>query len=100
MKILLAVDSSNASQIAAQELTSRPWPPGSTVEIVSAVDYCAWNVPSLNEALVDSARQAIAAESAVVEAAGLPSSTKVLYGDPKIAVVDYAGESGADLVVV
>lgn len=100
MKILLAVDSSAASQIATLDLTSRPWPPGSAVEIVSSVDYCGSNIPELNDALVDSANQAIQAESAKVQAAGLPCSSRVLCGEPKIAVVDYAAESGADLVVV
>jgi nucleotide-binding universal stress UspA family protein len=100
MKILLAVDSSAASEIAGQEIASRPWPPGSAVEIVSAIDYCAWNVPELNDALVDSAREAIRAEAAQLEAAGVACSSKVLCGDPKISVIDYAAESGADLVVI
>ena len=38
MKILLAVDGSPCSEVAAQEVAQRHWPPGSTVKIVSVVE--------------------------------------------------------------
>ena len=38
MKIMLAVDSSSASQVAVAEVAARPWPEGTVVDVVSAVD--------------------------------------------------------------
>ena len=101
MKILLAIDSSAASQIAVQEVIERPWPAGASVEIVSVVDtYCGWNAPGVFDALLEAAQQAVESEAARLNAAGMPASGKVLCGDPKTMVVQHVSESGADLLVV
>ena len=101
MKILLAIDSSAASQVAVQEVIDRPWPLGTTVEIVSVVDtYCGWNAPGVFDALMDAARQAVESHTAQLKTSGLTSASKVLCGDPKTMVVDYAAETGAELLVV
>ena len=101
MKILLAIDSSSASQVAVQEVIDRPWPPGTTVEVVSVVDtYCGWNGPEVFDALMDAGRQAVESHAAVLTTSGLTSRSKVLCGDPKTMVVDYASETGADLLIV
>ena len=101
MKILLAIDSSSASQVAVQEVIDRPWPPGTTVEVVSVVDtYCGWNGPEVFDALMDAGRQAVESHAAVLTTSGLSSRSKVLCGDPKTMVVDYASETGADLLIV
>jgi nucleotide-binding universal stress UspA family protein len=101
MKILLAIDSSSASQVAVQEVIDRPWPPGTTVEVVSVVDtYCGWNAPEVFDALMDAARQAVESHAAMLITSGLTPHSKVLCGDPKTMVVDYASETGADLLLV
>jgi len=101
VKILLAIDSSSASQVAVQEVIDRPWPPGTTVEVVSVVDtYCGWNGPEVFDALMDAGRQAVESHAAVLTTSGLSSRSKVLCGDPKTMVVDYASETGADLLIV
>jgi nucleotide-binding universal stress UspA family protein len=101
VKILLAIDSSSASQVAVQEVIDRPWPPGTTVEVVSVVDtYCGWNGPEVFDALMDAGRQAVESHAAVLITSGLTSRSKVLCGDPKTMVVDYASETGADLLIV
>jgi len=101
VKILLAIDSSSASQVAVQEVIDRPWPPGTTVEVVSVVDtYCGWNGPEVFDALMDAGRQAVESHAAVLITSGLTSRSKVLCGDPKTIVVDYASETGADLLIV
>jgi len=101
VKILLAIDSSSASQVAVQEVIDRPWPPGTTVEVVSVVDtYCGWNGPEVFDALMDAGRQAVESHAAVLTTSGLTSRSKVLCGDPKTMVVDYASETGADLLIV
>ena len=38
MKILLAVDGSDCSAAAAQELAKRPWPPQSEVKVITALE--------------------------------------------------------------
>lgn len=38
MKILLAVDGSACSEVATQTVAQWPWPPGSTVKIVSVIE--------------------------------------------------------------
>ena len=38
MKILLAIDGSNCSNAAIQEVASRPWPRGSEIRIISVVE--------------------------------------------------------------
>jgi hypothetical protein len=38
MKILLAIDPSAASEAALDEVAVRPWPPGTTVEVLGVVD--------------------------------------------------------------
>ena len=41
MKILLAVDGSEHSAAAVEEVASRPWPPETTVRVLSAVECVA-----------------------------------------------------------
>jgi nucleotide-binding universal stress UspA family protein len=101
MKILLAVDSSAASQIAVDEVASRPWPQGTSVEVVSATDaYSVWDAPGVSDVLFQAADQSVRATAERVKASGLPCTSHVLAGDPKSVLVDYAAEWGADLVVI
>ena len=72
MKILLAVDGSEASLAAVEEAAQTPWPEGSIVRIVSVTD-----IPFAIE-----------------------SPAKTLKGDPKIVILDEAERWGADLIVV
>ena len=60
MKILVAVDSSCSSVIAAREAAARPWPAGTTVHVITVVEPIlglggelsgGWNTAELEEAL-------------------------------------------------
>lgn len=87
--------------MAVAELASRPWQPGTQIEIVSAVDtYSTWNAPGLSEALQRRAEDAVRYAAEQLKASGLAYTCNVLAGDPKSAVVDRAAQSGADLVMV
>jgi len=106
MKILLAVDSSAASDVAIAEVARRPWPKGTSVEVVSAVEIVsavemspAWSTPALDDAILNAADQAVRSAAEPLKASGLACTSRVLIGDPRAAIVDYAAESGADLVV-
>jgi nucleotide-binding universal stress UspA family protein len=105
MKILLAIDSSASSEAALIEVASRPWPTPST--------FCVLHVPDLytpiegqtgKTQLMDA--QYRGAQSLVMSAAdklascGLEVVTRVTEGYPPAAIVEYAKEWGADLIVV
>jgi nucleotide-binding universal stress UspA family protein len=101
MKLLLAVDSSAASDFAAKEVAARPWPAGTTVQVVSVVEPAyGWSVPGLEESLQRSAQDAVAGAAETLRQSGLSVTTSILTGDPKAKVIDQAAEMGADLAVV
>ena len=101
MKILLAIDSSRASQQVLEEVAARSWPPNTTFLIVSAVD-----VGRFAELLVlidDAKRECekiVKAGAALLAQAKLPATTEVLTGSPRRVVSDFAARWGADLILV
>jgi nucleotide-binding universal stress UspA family protein len=114
MKILLAVDGSEASLAAVEEAARTPWTEGSMVKIVSVADIPfptqQWAMPMptssyeeweriFEERAVENTAQAM---GRFEEIAGAQTETtaKTLKGDPKIAILDEADRWDADLVVV
>jgi nucleotide-binding universal stress UspA family protein len=114
MKILLAVDGSEAGLAAVEEAARTPWPEGSLVRIVSVeeIPYPArlWAAPTpsgsheewervFEERSVENTARAMARFG---EIAGAQTKTeaKTLKGDPKMAILDEAERWGADLIVV
>lgn len=114
MKILLAVDGSPCSDLAVDELASRPWPANSQIRIVSAYQVPVapspegWGLSSENydqmervareqaQALVNQTEQKLRAsvdDSTVVESA-------VLIGSPGSTVIEESERWRADLIVV
>jgi nucleotide-binding universal stress UspA family protein len=115
MKILLAIDGSPCSAAAVEEVARRPWPEGSRVLVVSAVEPpapLAAEPYMLAGGYFEEAERAKrqAAEETVARAARalragegtgrLEVETAVLTGSPKRAVVEEADEWGADLIVL
>jgi nucleotide-binding universal stress UspA family protein len=110
MKVLLALDGSQASQNATREVALRPWPEGSTVRILSVAQLIPPTTPYFNEvaisyehmvsALLEGATEITARAADELEKAGLPAETEVRQGDPRTAIVDVAKEWGAELIVV
>ena len=111
MRILLAVDGSEHSAAAAEEVASRPWPPGTEVRVLSAVERV---VPPATEVWYDAggsldkarremekrAEQLSAGVAERLRTSGLTAETAVRDGDPRSVIVDEAEEWDADLVVV
>src|SRR4029077_1613910 len=118
MKILLATDGSEGSQAAVKSLASRPWPSGSGVRIISAVQLL---VPenqmsaaslssvypaSLLEDVMNEARgraqEAVANARKGLLASGLKlsQSETMPIGDPPVTILNQATEWGADLIVL
>jgi nucleotide-binding universal stress UspA family protein len=102
MKILLAVDSSPESDLAVKDVGARPWPPNTTVEVLSVVEpVYAPDVASLTEILNEKANQVAQTAAQRLRSSGIESpTTLVLSGNPKAAIVDHAAEICADLIVV
>lgn len=101
MKLLLAIDSSSASQNVIAEAAARPWPSGTRFCVLHIVDVLGMG---RSLAMIDEEKRygqafvATAAEKLV--RAGHETSTDVLVGFPRKAVVQYAKEWGADFVMV
>ncbi|MFI5071254.1 MAG: universal stress protein [Terriglobales bacterium] len=101
MKILLAIDSSSASQNVIAEAAARPWPSGTRFCVLHIVDVLGMG---RSLAMIDEEKcygQAfVAAAAEKLVRAGHETSTDVLVGFPRKAVVQYAKEWGADFVMV
>ncbi len=101
MKVLLAIDSSAASQYAISMVATQPWPSGTVFCAVNVVDISQWEgLPVLIEdakqqgqLLVKGAREALAQS-------GHEVFSEVHLGFPREALPEYAKEWGADFVIV
>jgi nucleotide-binding universal stress UspA family protein len=114
MKILLATDGSDYSKAAVNSVAERPWPQGSEVKIISAMEVPfaptaeAWVLPdSYYSELERVAReQAEAAVKDAVEriesgkASGLEVITKIISGSAREVILDEAEKWDADLIVL
>jgi nucleotide-binding universal stress UspA family protein len=116
MKILLAVDGSECSDLAVTGLSSRPWPKNSEVKILAVATS---RIPNW---YIDSSLALIAAHESEVEeqiielskllpevagkiqsteyGAELQVETEIIEGYPKEVIVEEAERWGADLIVL
>jgi len=95
MKLILAIDFSAASATAVDEVAARPWPAGTSIEVVHALDPSPLLESTLVEELTRRANELVARV-----AERLHAKPVILDGDPKAAIADHAKETGADLVIV
>lgn len=111
MKILLAIDASQYSEDAVEMVAARPWPPGTTVRVLSAVENIVvpatelWydaggDFESARQELTKRAEQLTARVAERLAAKGLAVETAVRPSDPRSAIVDEAKAWSADLIVV
>ena len=114
MKILLAVDGSDCSEAAAQELAKRPWPPQSEVKVITAVEIPVpvgmepWGMSAdYFENLEGSIREAGKAvldstllKLKTIRDKTLKISSEIIQGSPAQVIVDEAESWGADLIVM
>ena len=113
MKILLAIDGSEGSDVAVKQVIARPWPDGSKVKILSVVELLTtvtpenfW-VPSsyylkLEQSLQEQANTAIERAEAQFQVAHSPLTitTEILNGVAKEQIVEEAERWGADMIVM
>lgn len=112
MKILLAIDGSECSRAAVNEVARRPWPADSQVKVISIVEppaplvsepYMGGGVyfEEVERVMRKESGESVEQASAKLRAAGgLQVSTEVLTGSPKRTIVEAAEAWGADLIVV
>jgi nucleotide-binding universal stress UspA family protein len=111
MRVLVATDGSSQGQAAVEEVARRPWPEGTTVEVVTVIHVAAPFAPDPAfvmafvyldhlEKVRKRAPEIVADAAARLRAAGLAVETQVLEGTPKTQIIEEAERTGADLVVV
>lgn len=112
MRILLAVDGSPSAARARDLVASLPWPTGSVVRIVAALDIAPalWGgpwIPAIPAGADEYEAQALSELSAVIDAArvpleavGLAVETDLLRGSPAFAIPSDARLWKPDLTVV
>jgi nucleotide-binding universal stress UspA family protein len=101
MKILVAIDHSDASEAVIKEIAARPWPAKSCVEVLNVLEYAhLWTVSQTYEeawqdstALIDRAVQELRGR-------GVEATPRMLQGDARRVILDRAKEAQADLVFV
>jgi nucleotide-binding universal stress UspA family protein len=114
MKILLATDGSDCSKAAVNSVAERPWPEGSEVKVVSAMEipYAptteTWVLPDSYYRELERVTKA-QAEAAVKDAverimsgktAGLEITTMIKSGSAREVILDEAKRWDADLIVL
>src|SRR5215475_8071886 len=114
MKILLATDGSDCSKAAVNSVAERPWPRGSEVKIVSAMEipYAptteTWVLPDsyyreLEKVAKEQAEAAVkyaAEQFGSGKTAGLEITTKIISGSARDVILDEAERWDADLIVL
>jgi nucleotide-binding universal stress UspA family protein len=111
MKILVATDGSPSSTAAVDAVATRPWPPGTEVEVLTVIHTAvpfildpAYVIAFIYMDQMEKARKQapVIAENAAarLRQAGLSTTTVVLEGAPKHLIVEEAERWGADLIVL
>ena len=109
MRVVLAVDGSDYSQAAVDQVVHRPWPPGTTIRVLSAIQpytppmtevVVGATIEQVTQQLLQDAKQLTERTARALAATGAAIETAVRQGDPREAIVDEAQEWGADLIVM
>jgi nucleotide-binding universal stress UspA family protein len=101
MKILLAMDTSPASQIALDQTAARPWPAGAKLEILGVVEPShLWTTPEVAEEARRRANETVQQGVEKLRACGWDATGVVASGDAKTVILDRIETRGADFVVV
>jgi nucleotide-binding universal stress UspA family protein len=101
MKILIAIDSSAASQYVVSAAATRPWPSGTVFCVVSVVDLRQWEgMPVLIEEKKRQGQLLVKGAMEALAHSGHEVLSEVHLGFPKEAIPEYANQWGAGLVMV
>jgi nucleotide-binding universal stress UspA family protein len=100
MKVLVAIDSSQASKYVVEEASARPWPDGTLFSIIHVVDVQTFG--KLAGFVEDAKQQGLRLVKAAAEtlsASGHRTECDSFLGFPKNAISEYAKQWGANLVM-
>jgi nucleotide-binding universal stress UspA family protein len=113
MKILLAVDGSTFSDAAVAEVASRPWPSGSEVKVITAIDLpvipasdpwmeSPYYFEEMEKAARENAQEVIDKALATLrkENQDLGITSEIIQGSPKRVILEESERWGADLIVL
>ena len=101
MKILLALDASQASEHILQEVAKRPWPDGSTCELLTVVPPALpYVMGPVAEAVEGAARKQVGRAAERLRSRQLNAKGLVRCGDPKRVILEQADAGHADLIMV
>jgi nucleotide-binding universal stress UspA family protein len=111
MRIILAIDDSQFSADAVEEVRARLWPADTTVRVLSAVEPItppvtepyydgSGTLERLRQELTKRCEELTARAADSLRESGLRAETVVRPGDPRSVIVDEATEWSADLIVV
>jgi len=100
MRVLIALDSSPASQRVLEEVAARPWPSQTAFCVASAVEVGRFSeLPAFVADAKRECEQLVKAGAAKLLCAKQTATTQVLMGSPRRVVSAYAQDWGADLIV-
>ena len=101
MRVLIAIDSSSASQCVLEEAAARPWPASTLFSIVNVVDvYHFAQLPAIVEDARREATTLLWRATEKLSRAGLKVNSEVLLGFPRNEIATYAKTWEAHLVMV
>ena len=101
MRILIAVDGSSASDAVIQEAAARPWPKGTEMCVVTAVDpYFFTRAPLLLEEVQQKTSETLEESAQPLRDAGWAVSTNALISNPRHGLPKIASEWKADLILL
>jgi nucleotide-binding universal stress UspA family protein len=101
LKLLLALDGSTPSHTALEEVAARPWPAATQVEVLHVIEPVhLWTTATTAEELARRGQDLLTAAVAQLQAAGLEATGELLHGDPKRVILDRAGQTHPDWIVV
>jgi len=101
MKILVAIDHSDASEAVIKEIAARPWPPKTCIEVLNVLEHAhLWAVSQTAEEARQDSTDLINRAVNELRGRGVDATPLMLQGDARSVILDRAKEAQADLVFV
>jgi nucleotide-binding universal stress UspA family protein len=100
MKILLAMDFSPASETALFAVACRPWPAGSSVQVLNVLETSGNTDEGDMEELTRRSEALVQGASGRLQAERIVAEPSIVRADPKEAIVGRAKRMGADFIFV
>jgi nucleotide-binding universal stress UspA family protein len=119
MRILLAVDGSDVSKLAARAVKERPWPPGSVVRVLHVVQplypppAAPWTFSvgtmltaddfgmlDMEARMLEDARRMVRRTGESLASPGLHTEVETVLADPREGIIDQAKDWKADLIIL